>query len=136
MSGPASHGSIPVETLDNLADFLSKNMAIRAMKPYVAKILIDRWDTLTEQQRQKRVLEMPQECYLCGVGGTDEVTFAPDPAVGYTKLYCSKCCLSSLLQGFDDEDDEEDEAFYEDPSVGGASQPVPSTPHAPHPPPR
>ena len=137
-SAPAS-GAV----LDDLAAFISTKMEITGMEPFVAKLLIDRWDALTAEQRMKRVLEMPQMCYICGAGGDSEdghvlVHFAPDPRVGYTKLYCSQCCLQSL-QGSDDDDDSEgwndDEGCHDEFSDGGASQPQPSSsapPTLPH----
>ncbi len=126
-----------VSTLDNVAAFISTKMEIRGMKPYVAKIFIDRWDALTTEQRMMRVLEMPKQCYICGADGDSAdgdnwVHFSPDPRVGYTKLYCSQCCLRGMLGAdYDDDSDSEgwneDEECHDEFSVGGASQPLPSS---------
>ena len=123
--------SIPVADLDTLFTHISTKMNIRRMEPFLAKLLIDRWDTLTKEQRMTRTLKIPPQCYICGVDrdsfdGDGFVHFSPDPRVGYTKLYCSQCCLHSLEASHDDDDD--DEGWNADEfSVGGASQPAPSS---------
>ena len=79
------------------------------MEPVKAKLLMDRWDSLTPQQKQMEILKMPPVCHVCGSGG-DGMHFMPDAAVGYTKLLCSTCCRNCLLQGFNDDDHDDDEA--------------------------
>ena len=133
MSDQLPQHSISNAVLDDLATIISKDMKVRRMEPFLAKLLIDRWDSLTTEQRMTRTLEIPPQCYICGVDsdsfdGNGSVHFAPDPRVGYTKLYCSQCCLHSLLQASDDDDDDDDEGCNDDEfSVGGASQPAPSS---------
>jgi hypothetical protein len=72
--------------LDGLATIISKNITYYP-KPFFAKLLIDRWDTLTTEQRMMRALEIPPQCYICGVDsdsfdGDGFVHFSPDPRVG------------------------------------------------------
>jgi hypothetical protein len=81
------------------------------MEPVKAKLLNDRWDSLTPQQKQMEILKMPDVCHVCGSGG-DGMHFMPDPSVGYTKLLCSECCSNRLLQGCNDDDDDDED--YED----------------------
>jgi hypothetical protein len=141
MSDQLPQHSISNAVLDDLAAIISKDMKVRSMEPFLAKLLIDRWDSLTTKQRMTRVLNIPPQCYICGVDrdsfdGDGFVHFSPDPRVGYTKLYCSQCCLHSL-EASDDDDDDDDEGCNDDGlSVGGASQPAPSSsapPTAPNP---
>jgi hypothetical protein len=75
------------------------------MQPILAKGLMDRWDSLSLQQKQKEVLEMPAQCHVCG-GHGDGMNFMPDAAVGYTGLICHNCTLEHFLQRSNDDDDD------------------------------
>jgi hypothetical protein len=133
MSDQLPQHSISNAVLDDLATFISKNMNVRSMEPFLAKLLIDRWDSLTTEERMTRTLAIPPQCYICGVDsdsfdGDGFVHFSPDPRVGYTKVYCSQCCFQRLLEASDDDNDDDDEGCDDDEfSVGGASQPAPSS---------
>ena len=63
--------------------------------------LCERWDALSDEERQAEVDLMPEECHRCrnksvASGGTAE-SLAPDPHWGYTKLFCGVCAKKVLL---------------------------------------
>jgi hypothetical protein len=75
------------------------------MQPILAKELMDRWDSLSLQQKQKEVLEMPARCHVCG-GHGDGMNFMPDAAIGYTGLICHNCTMEHFMQRSHDDDDD------------------------------
>lgn len=60
---------------------------------FLIAFFIHRWDSLSAAAKQAEILNMPQECYRCGVT-TPHMT--PCAGVGYSALTCSDCALKVL----------------------------------------